>query len=86
MILVTTNYFAKGEMSHQYIVRCGEISMHDPLMIRLFLLSLSGLAFCGFTSLPPNSINGCVDLEKKFHKYIYTEINELKHTDLTSVR
>jgi hypothetical protein len=70
----------------QYLTQCGEISTHDPSTTTLFALLLSGSAFNWFTSLLPNSINVWADLEKKFHKYFYTGMSELKLTDLTSVR
>jgi hypothetical protein len=60
--------------------------MHDLLMVKLFPLPLSRLTFAWFTLLPPNSINGWADREKKFHKYFYTGNNELKLTNLTLVR
>jgi hypothetical protein len=64
----------------------GEASGLEQLMVRLFPLSLFGSTFAWFASLPPNSVNWWADLEKKFHKYFYIGINELKLTDLTSVR
>jgi hypothetical protein len=70
----------------RYLAQCGEISTHDPSTVILFALLLSGPAFNWFTSLLPNSVNGWANLEKKFHKYFYTGINELKLTDLTSVQ
>jgi hypothetical protein len=53
--------------------------MHDPLTIILF--PLPRLVYFIATS-----INGWTNLEKKFHKYLYTGISELKLTNLTSVR
>jgi hypothetical protein len=35
--------------------------------IRIFPLSLTGVAFNRFTSLPPNLIDSWVSLEQKFH-------------------
>jgi hypothetical protein len=54
--------------------------------IRLFPLSLSGIAFNWFTSLAPNSVNTWVELEERFHEYFYNGEIELKFSDLMSVR
>jgi hypothetical protein len=62
-----------------------DISVHDVLIVRLFPLSLFGSAFAWFTSLPPNSISGWTNMEKRFPKYFYTRFNELKLTDPTLV-
>ena len=40
----------------RFLVQCGEARATKALKIRLFPLSLSGLAFWWFASLPPNSI------------------------------
>jgi hypothetical protein len=45
----------------------------------------SGSTFAWFTSLPPNFINGWVNLVK-FHKYFYTGVSEMKLAYLTAVR
>jgi hypothetical protein len=37
-------------------IECGEASANDALKLRIFSLSLSGIAFTWFTSLDPNSI------------------------------
>ena len=52
----------------------------------MFPLSLFGLAFAWFSSLPPNSILIWADLEKQFHKYFFAGVHEMKLTDLTEVR
>ena len=49
----------------QFIIQCGEASTSDIYKLRLFLLSLSGVAFTWFISLPPNSVHTWVDLEQK---------------------
>jgi hypothetical protein len=54
--------------------------------IRMFLLSLTRVAFNWFTSLPPNSIDSWVRLEQKFHDYFYNWEGELILSDLTSLR
>jgi hypothetical protein len=52
----------------------------------MFLLSLTGIAFNWFTSLPLNSIDSWDSLEQKFHNYIYNGEVELRLSDLTSLR
>ena len=49
-------------------------------------MSLFGLAFTWFTTLPANSIIFWVDLEKQFHQFFYFGIEEMKLTDLTNLR
>jgi hypothetical protein len=52
----------------------------------MFPLSLTGIAFNWFTSLPPNSIDSWVSSEQKFHNYFYNGEVELRLSDLTSLR
>jgi len=47
---------------------------------------LSGSAFTWFISLPPNSVITWADLEKQFHKYFFSGVNEKKITDLVRLR
>ena len=54
--------------------------------MRLFLLSLSGVAFTWFILLPPNSVHIWADLEQKFHDYFFNGETELKLSHLTSVK
>ena len=70
----------------RYLTQLGEASIEDDNRIRFFSLSLSGLAFTWFSSLPINSIANWTDLEKKFHTYFYTGTRERKITDLTTIR
>jgi hypothetical protein len=58
----------------------------DVHNIRMFLLSLSGVAFNWFTSLPPNLIDYWVSLEQKLHDYFYNGEVELRLSNLTSSR
>jgi hypothetical protein len=51
------------EQVGQFILQCGEASANDTLKLRMFPLSLSGIAFTWFTSLAPNSIFTSVRLE-----------------------
>src|SRR6185437_14651850 len=48
-------------------------------------MSLSGSAFTWFTTLPANSIIFWADLEKQFHQFFYSGIEEMKLTDLTNL-
>jgi hypothetical protein len=56
------------------------------LKVHLFSLSLIDTAFSWFSSLSPNSIDSWEQLECKFHDHFYSLKNELKLSDLTSVR
>jgi hypothetical protein len=70
----------------QFVIQCGEVSSSDIYKLRLFPLSLSGVAFTWFISLPPNSIYNWSDLEQKFHDYFFTDKTELKLSHLTSIK
>jgi hypothetical protein len=58
----------------------------DVHKIRMFPLSLTGVAFNWFTSLPLNSIDSWASLEPKFNDYFYNGEVELRLSDLTSLR
>jgi hypothetical protein len=47
----------------QYLAQLGMISVSDPLWVRFFLQSLIGPAFRWYTSLGPDSIRTCKQLE-----------------------
>ena len=49
-------------------------------------MSLSGSAFTWFMTLPANSIIFWADLEKKFHQFFCSSVEEMKLTDLTNLR
>jgi hypothetical protein len=70
----------------RFLAQCGEASAVDALRVRLFRLSLSGSAFTWFSSLPYGSINSWADLEKQFHSYFYSEVHEMKLSDLTAIK
>ena len=74
------------EHINRFITQCGEAAQNDALKVRLFSMSLSGSAFTWFTTLPANSIILWVDLEKQFHQFFYSGIEEMKLTDLTNLR
>jgi hypothetical protein len=67
------------------LLQCGEASANNTLKLRMFPLSLSGIAFTWFTSLAPNSIFTWAQLEQKFHEYFYSGNIELRLSHLTAV-
>src|SRR6185436_11981296 len=86
-----TKFSGQGEVStvehiNRFIVQCGEAAQHDALKVHLFSMSLSGSAFTWFTMLPANFIIYWADLEKQFHQFFYSGIEEMKLTDLTNLR
>jgi hypothetical protein len=56
---------SKTTLEHvgQFILQCSEASANDALKLRMFPLSLSGIAFTWFTSLAPNSVFTWAQLE-----------------------
>ena len=90
-LLDFTKFSRQGEVStvehiNIFIMQCGEAAQNDALKVRLFSMSLSGSAFTWFTTLPANSIIFWADLEKQFHQFFYSGIEEMKLTDLTNLR
>ena len=86
-----TKFSRQGEVStvehiNRFIIQCGEVAQHDALKVCLFSMSLFGSAFTWFTTLPANSIIYWADLEKQFHQFFYSGIEEMKLTDLTNLR
>jgi hypothetical protein len=47
---------------------------------------LSGIAFLGFSALPPGTILAWTHLEQRFHDHFYSGENELKLSYLTLVK
>ena len=85
-----TKFSGQGEVSavehiNRFIVQCEEAAQHDALKVRLFSMSLSGSAFTWFTTLPANSIIYWTDLEKQFHQFFYSGVEEMKLTNLTNL-
>jgi hypothetical protein len=70
----------------QFFAQVDDMGVTDWHKIRMVPLSLTGVAFNWFTSLPPNSIDSWVGLEQKFQDYFYNEDAELRLSDLTSLR
>jgi hypothetical protein len=67
-------------------MQLGEASADEAFRIRYFPLSLTGLVFTWFTSLPAHSICSWKDLEQKFHAHYFIGSNEKKLIDLTTLR
>jgi hypothetical protein len=59
------------EHTGQFLALVNDMGITDVHEIRMFPLSLTGAAFNWFTSLPANSIDSWVSLERKFHDYFY---------------
>jgi hypothetical protein len=70
----------------QFILQYGEASANDALKLRMFPLSLSDTAFTWFTSLAPNSIFTCAQLEQKIYECFYYGDAELRLSHLTAIK
>jgi hypothetical protein len=68
-----------------YLMQLGEASTDEAFRIRYFPLSLTGLAFTWFNSLPSHSICSWKDLEEKFHAHYFIGSKEKKLIDLTTL-
>jgi hypothetical protein len=62
------------------------ISVSDPLQVRFFSQSLTGLAFEWYTSLGPDSIHTWKQLEEQFHVQYHSEAAKAGIADLAQVR
>jgi hypothetical protein len=58
----------------------------DPLRVRFFSQSLTGLAFGWYTSLRPDSIRTWKQLEEQFHIQYHSEAAKVGTADLAQVR
>lgn len=63
------------EHIRQFLTQLGELADKDAFHIRLFSLSLIGIYFAWYTSLPPNFIYSWRDLEQKLHKHFFIFIS-----------
>jgi hypothetical protein len=70
----------------RYLAQLGMISVSDPLRVRFFSQSLTGLAFRWYTSLGPDSIRTWKQLEEQFHIQYHSEATEAGIADLAQVR
>jgi hypothetical protein len=69
-----------------YLMQLGEASADEAFRVRYFPLSLTGLAFQWFTSLPPQSVGTWRELEQKFHAHYFSGSTEKKPIDLTTLK
>jgi hypothetical protein len=70
----------------QYLAQLGMILVSDPLWVRFFSQSLTGLAFGWYTSLGLDSIHTWKQLEEQFHVQYHSEVTEARIADLAQVR
>jgi hypothetical protein len=70
----------------RYLMQLGEASADEAFRVRYFPLSLMGLAFQWFTSLPPQSVGTWRELEQKFHTHYFSGSKEKKLIDLTTLK
>jgi hypothetical protein len=68
------------------LAQLGKISVSNPLQVRFFSQSLTGPTFGWYTSLSPDSIRTCKQLEKQFHIQYHSEAAEAGIADLAQVR
>jgi hypothetical protein len=73
------------EYISMFLAQLGEVSAYDFMKVRNFPLSLTGIAFVWFTSLPACSIGSWAELEEKFHSHFYTGVRETRLSHLASV-
>jgi hypothetical protein len=74
------------EQVSRYLTQLGMISVSDPLRVRFFSQSLTGLAFGWYTSLGPDSIRTWKQLEEQFHIQYHSEAAEAGIADLAQVQ
>jgi hypothetical protein len=70
----------------RYLMQLGEASSEEAFRVRYFPMSLTGLAFQWFTSLPPQSVGTWRELERKFHAHYFSGSTEKKLIDLTTLK
>jgi hypothetical protein len=70
----------------RYLMQLGEASVDEAFRVRYFPLSLTGLAFQWFTSLPPQSVGMWRELEQKFHAHYFSGSTEKKLIDLATLK
>jgi hypothetical protein len=70
----------------RYLAQLGMILVSDPLQVRFFSQSLTGLAFGWYTSLGPDSIRTWKQIEEQFHIQYHPEAAEAGIADLAQVR
>jgi hypothetical protein len=70
----------------RYLAQLGMISVSDPLRVRFFSQSLTGLTFGWYTSLGLDLIRTWKQLEEQFHIQYHSEAAEAGIADLAQVR
>ena len=73
------------EHINMVLAQLGEASAFDFMKVHNFPLSLTGIAFAWFTSLPSCSIGSWAKLEEKFHNHFYNGAHETRLSHLISV-
>ena len=69
----------------RHLAQLGFAASADFMRIRFFSLSLTGLIFGWYNTLPPGSITTWKQLEEQFHNHFYSGSNETTLTDLTAI-
>jgi hypothetical protein len=75
-----------GSMSSNFLLNRGKLVLLMLLRLGCFLYHCPELLFSWFSALAPNSIFTWSQLEHKFHEHFYARDNELRLSNLTSVR
>jgi hypothetical protein len=75
-----------NEHVSQYLAQLGMISVSDPLWVRFFSQSLTGLAFGWYTSLGSDSFHTWKQLEEQFHIQYHSDATEAGIANLAQVR
>jgi hypothetical protein len=70
----------------QFIAQLGELTDTEAFRVHLFSVSLTGIAFTWYATLPPNSILSWGDLEQKNHEHFFSGDYELYLVDLVALR
>jgi hypothetical protein len=77
----------QGKTTREHILaQLGELAYTEAFRVRLSSLSLAGIAFAWYATLPPNSILSWGELEQKFHDHFFSGDYELDLVDLVALR
>jgi hypothetical protein len=77
----------QGKTTREHILaQLGELADTEAFRVRLSSLSLTGIAFAWYATLPPNSILSWGELEQKFHDHFFSGDYELDLVDLVALR
>ncbi|XP_050211887.1 uncharacterized protein LOC126662044 [Mercurialis annua] len=79
----------KGQSTVEHVARfsaqCGEAAAHDFWKLRLFVSSLTKMAFTWYSRLSPNSVDTWKDLEILFHEEFYRAPPDVTLADLARI-